>query len=60
MSAVETKTTTYSEVEYDYYILKIKQGEGAASPLFSDKVRVNYSGSLMDGTEFDRTSTPSF
>jgi len=58
ISAVETKSTTYSEVEYEYYILNIKQGEGAVSPMFSDKVRVNYSGFLMDGTEFDRSSTP--
>lgn len=58
ISAVETKSTTYSEVEYEYYILNIKQGEGVVSPMFSDKVRVNYSGFLMDGTEFDRSSTP--
>lgn len=59
MSAVETKTTTYLDVEYDYYILKINQGTTTAqSPRFCDKVRVNYSGSLMDGTNFDRSSTP--
>jgi FKBP-type peptidyl-prolyl cis-trans isomerase FkpA len=58
MSAVETKTTTYLDVEYDYYILKIKQGSGATSPRFCDKVRVNYSGYLMDGTKFDGSSLP--
>ena len=52
MSAVETKTTTYLDVEYEYYILRINQGSGSESPRFCDKVRVKYAGSLMDGTEF--------
>ena len=59
MSAVELKTTTYLDVEYEYYILKINQGTATAqSPRFCDKVRVNYSGSLMDGTNFDESSIP--
>ena len=52
MDAVEVKSTTYLEVDYEYYILKIKQGEGESSPNFCDKVRVNYSGSLTDGSVF--------
>ena len=58
MTDVELKTTTYLDVEYNYYILRIKQGESTSSPRFCDKVRVNYSGSLMDGYNFDRSSTP--
>ena len=58
MSDVELKTTTYLDVEYDYYILKIKQGEGAASPRFCDKVRVKYAGSLLDGEEFEVKLNP--
>jgi len=58
IDAVETKTTTYKDVKYVYYILKINQGGGASSPVFSDKVRVNYSGSLEDGTTFDSSSNP--
>ena len=58
MDAVEVKSTTYLEVDYEYYILKIKQGEGESSPNFCDKVRVNYSGSLTDGSVFDGTTTP--
>ena len=27
MSAVELKTTTYLEIDYKYYILRIRQGE---------------------------------
>ena len=55
---VETLTTTYFDVEYEYYILKINQGGSENSPNFSDKVRVSYKGTLMDDTVFDSSSTP--
>ena len=55
---VETKTTTYFDVEYEYYILKINQGGSEVSPNFSDRVRVSYEGTLMDETIFDSSSTP--
>ena len=55
---VETLTTTYFDVEYEYYILKINQGGSENSPNFSDKVRVSYEGTLMDYTVFDSSSTP--
>ena len=55
---VETLTTTYFDVEYEYYILKINQGGSENSPNFSDKVRVSYEGTLMDDTIFDSSSTP--
>ena len=55
---VETLTTTYFDVEYEYYILKINQGGSENYPNFSDKVRVSYEGTLMDDTVFDSSSTP--
>ena len=55
---VETLTTTYFDVEYEYYILKINQGGSENSPNFSDKVRVSYEGTLMDDSVFDSSSTP--
>ena len=55
---VETLTTTYFDVEYEYYILKINQGGSENSPNFSDKVRGSYEGTLMDDTVFDSSSTP--
>ena len=58
INLVETFTTTYFDVEYEYYILKINQGGSENSPNFSDKVRVSYEGSLMDYTVFDSSSTP--
>ena len=55
---VEIKTTTHMDVEYMYYVLKIKQGEGEMSPEFTDDIKVNYWGALTDGTVFDQTTTP--
>lgn len=55
---VETFTTTYFDVEYEYYVLKINQGGSEVSPNFSDKVRVSYEGSLMDDTIFDSSISP--
>ena len=39
---VETKMTTHMDIEYEYYILRIKQGEGELSPEFSDDIKINY------------------
>jgi hypothetical protein len=55
---VETKMTTHMDIEYEYYILRIKQGEGELSPEFSDDIKINYWGSLTDGSVFDQTTTP--
>ena len=58
IDVVETLTTTYFDVEYEFYILKLNQGGSETSPNFSDKVRVSYEGDLMDNTVFDSSSTP--
>ena len=58
IDVVETLTTTYFDVEYEFYILKLNQGGSEYSPNFSDKVRVSYEGDLMDNTVFDSSSTP--
>ena len=55
---IEIFTTIYFDVEYEYYILRINQGGSEISPNFSDRVRVNFQGSLMDGLIFDSSSTP--
>ena len=55
---VETFTTTYFDVEYEYYVLKVNQGGSDNSPNFSDKVRVSYEGTLMDNTVFDSSISP--
>tara|TARA_S200000501_G_scaffold370734_1_gene412454 strand:+ start:1021 stop:1995 length:975 start_codon:yes stop_codon:yes gene_type:complete len=55
---VETLNTTYFDVEYEFYVLKINQGGSENSPNFSDKVRVSYEGSLTDNSIFDSSYSP--
>lgn len=57
IDAVETKTTVYADTDYEYYILKLNQG-GGDSPMFTDNIRLNYEGRLLDETVFDGTVTP--
>jgi hypothetical protein len=54
IDAVDIRTTTYLDVEYEYYILNINQG-GGSLPNFTDNININYSGNLMDETVFDST-----
>ncbi len=54
---IEIKTTTHLDVEYEYYILRISQG-GGTSPNFTDNVKINYSGNLMNEDVFDSTVNP--
>lgn len=53
-----TKTTTFRDVEYTYYVLRLNQGNGESSPNFSDNVRVRYSGNLQNDFIFDSTPNP--
>lgn len=55
---VETHTTTFAEVEYKYYILRLNQGGGAEKPNFPDEIRVNFTGFKLDGDEFDSSVNP--
>jgi len=54
---IEIQTTTYLEVEYEFYILRINQG-GGVKPNFTDDISVKYSGNLMDEVVFDSTANP--
>lgn len=58
IDAIETKTTIFLDVDYEYYILRLNQGGGIVSPNFSDDVRVIYSGNLLDEEVFDSAVTP--
>lgn len=56
--AVDLRTTTYEDADYEYYILRLNQG-GGESPKFTDQVRVIYEGFLEDtGEVFDDVATP--
>lgn len=58
INAVETHTTNYLGVDYEYYVLRVRQGSGEERPHFSDDVRVQYSGSYFDGSIFDSRINP--
>jgi len=59
VDAVDTYQTNYKEQDYNYYILRINQGGGEDMPHFTDDVRINYEGSLVDdGEVFDSTVNP--
>lgn len=51
------KTTKYLGTEYQYYVLILNEG-GGENPHFSDKLRLNYNGSLQNGKSFDNSVTP--
>jgi FKBP-type peptidyl-prolyl cis-trans isomerase len=55
--AVEEHTTMYKDVSYKYYLLKLEDGQGD-QPHFTDQVRVNYEGNLMNDTIFDSSVNP--
>jgi len=58
-NAVETHTTSFLDVDYTYYILRLNQGSSVDdSPKFTDNIRVRYSGNLMDEDVFDSAVTP--
>lgn len=54
---LETHIANFADVDYEYYILRLNTG-GGKSPNFTDKVRVIYSGNLMDGLVFDSAVNP--
>lgn len=54
---LETRTFTRDEIDYNYYILKIREGEGN-KPTFADSTFQNYRGELLNRTSFDNTTNP--
>src|SRR5210317_1912701 len=58
IDAVETRSTVYADIEYQYYLLKLNQGGGNEMPNFASNIRVNYSGNTQDNVVFDSTVNP--
>lgn len=54
---LETRTFTREDVEQNYYILKIREGEGD-KPTFADSTFQNYRGELLNRSTFDNTANP--
>lgn len=57
INAVELKSITFADTDYEFYILKLNQGGGDA-PKFADEVRVAYEGFTLDNEIFDSAVTP--
>ncbi len=58
MDAVELKTVTFSETNYEYYILNLNPNAAGEAPKFSDQIRVSYEGFTLDNKVFDNRVTP--
>jgi len=52
INQVEVRTTTYLDVEYKYYVLKLREGGGKSYTSF-DAVELTYRGQLLDLETFD-------
>lgn len=52
INQVETRTITYFDVEYTYYVLKLRQG-GGKEYSNADAVNLTYRGQLLDLSTFD-------
>ena len=55
---LETKEVVYAETDYEYYILRLKQGNGTKSPMFADNVVVKYEGFTLSDAIFDSAVSP--
>lgn len=55
---LETKTVVFAETDYEYYILRLKQGTGIESPTFADNVVANYEGFFLSNVVFDSAVNP--
>lgn len=54
---LESKTFAFEGVDYEIYILKVREGVGA-QPKFTDSTFVSYRGELLDRSRFDGSITP--
>ena len=57
IDAVDSYTTSYLDVQYVYYVLKINEG-GGDRPHFCDNIRLNYSGMQQNHLVFDSAVNP--
>lgn len=53
---VETKTLRRSGIDYNYFILRTRQGDGDGRATFADSALVSYKGYLTNKTVFDSST----
>lgn len=58
IDAVETLTTEWVDVEYEYYVLRLNDGGGVA-PKFTDAIRYRFEGNILETEEvFQEIAAP--
>lgn len=50
---VTTRTVRRNNIDYQLFVLNVRQGLGDRQPTFADSTLVSYTGRLLDGTTFD-------
>lgn len=55
---VETKTIRRGGIDYQYYVLKTRQGDGPKRATFADSALVSYKGYLLNRNVFDGSTNP--
>ncbi|WP_124980000.1 FKBP-type peptidyl-prolyl cis-trans isomerase [Nonlabens xiamenensis] len=58
MQDVVSRTIRRDDIDYTYYVLKVRQGGGAGQPAFADSTLVTYRGQLLNGNNFDQSTNP--
>lgn len=55
---LKDSTVVFENTSYKMYYLVLNQGSGIKTPNFTDRIRVNFEGSLLNGNVFDSAVTP--
>ncbi len=55
---VEVKTLRRGDIDYNYFVLRVRQGEGSGRATFADSTLVSYKGSLLNRNVFDSSQNP--
>ncbi|NMH86437.1 FKBP-type peptidyl-prolyl cis-trans isomerase [Flavivirga algicola] len=55
---LKTVQTSFADTDYEYYILRLEDGNGIDSPTFGDNVVATYEGFTLDNAVFDSAINP--
>ncbi|PRP65805.1 FKBP-type peptidyl-prolyl cis-trans isomerase [Nonlabens agnitus] len=55
---VTSRTLRRDDIDYQVFVLNVRQGSGDRQPTFADSTLVTYTGSLLNGSVFDTSVNP--
>jgi len=55
---LERLSVSRNDVDYEYFVLNVRQGEGTPEPTFADSTLVSYRGFTLNGNSFDSAINP--